>query len=132
MKHIFLIFSAVLLMTLSSGNLSAQTNTDLPGSDVITSLYPELSLHSAEGVRLCCFAAYGWHSASELKFNTESQPLPGEGDDIAKRLVSAGIVSALAEQFFMMEDGSYVVVSKIDIFEKLLSRYIINVDAKTK
>jgi|TARA_B110000908_G_C10134833_1_gene393927 hypothetical protein len=132
MKHIFLIFSAVLLMTLSSDNLSAQTNTDLPGSDVITSLYPELSLHSAEGVRLCCFAAYGWHSASELKFNTESQPLPGEGDDIAKRLVSAGIVSALAEQFFMMEDGSYVVVSKIDIFEKLLSRYIINVDAKTK
>jgi hypothetical protein len=132
MKHIFLIFSAVLLMTLSSDNLSAQTNTDLPGSDVITSLYPELSLHSAEGVRLCCFAAYGWHSASELKFNTETQPLPGEGDDIAKRLVSAGIVSALAEQFFMMEDGSYVVVSKIDIFEKLLSRYIINVDAKTK
>jgi hypothetical protein len=132
MKHIFLIFSAVLLMTLSSDNLSAQTNTDLPGSDVITSLYPELSLHSAEGVRLCCFAAYGWHSASELKFNTESQPLPGEGDDIAQRLVSAGIVSALAEQFFMMEDGSYVVVSKIDIFEKLLSRYIINVDAKTK
>ena len=132
MKHIFLIFSAVLLMTLSSDNLSAQTNTDLPGSDVITSLYPELSLNSAEGMRLCCFAAYGWHSASELKFNTESQPLPGEGDDIAKRLVSAGIVSALAEQFFMMEDGSYVVVSKIDIFEKLLSRYIINVDAKTK
>ena len=110
MKHIFLIFSAVLLMTLSLGNLSAQTNTDLPGSDVITSLYPELSLHSTEGVRLCCFAAYGWHSASELKFNAETQPLPGEGDDIAKRLISGGIVSALADQFFIMEDDSYVVI----------------------
>ena len=132
MKHIFLIFSAVLLMTLSSGNLSAQTNTDLPGSDVITSLYPELSLHSAEGVRLCCFAAYGWHSTPELKFETNAQPLPGEGGDIAKRLLNAGVVSEFEEQFFMMEDDNYVVVSKIDIFEKLLSRYIINVDAKTK
>jgi hypothetical protein len=132
MKHIFLIFSAVLLMTLSSGSLSAQTNTDLPGSDVITSLYPELSLHSAEGVSLCCFAAYGWHSASELKFNTETQPLPGEGDDIAKRLISGGIVSALADQFFIMEDDSYVVVSKITTFEKLLSRYIINSNVKKK
>ena len=132
MKHIFLIFSAVLLMTLSSGNLSAQTNTDLPGSDVITSLYPDLSLHSAEGMRLCCFAAYGWHSASELKFNTETQHLPGEGDDIAKRLISGGIVSALADQFFIMEDGSYVVVSRLDIFEKLLRRYVVNSNAKEK
>jgi len=132
MKHIFLIFSAVLLMTLSSGNLSAQTNTDLPGSDIVTSLYPELSLNSAEGVRLCCFAAYGWHSTSELKFHSVTQPLPGDGDDIAKRLISGGIVSALAEQFFIMEDESYVVVSKIDTFEKLLSRYIVNSNAKKK
>jgi len=83
-------------------------------------------------MRLCCFAAYGWHSASELKVNPETLPLPGEGDDIANRLVSAGIVPALAEQFFMMEDGSYVVVSKIDTFEKLLRRYIINSNAKKK
>jgi len=132
MKHIFLIFSAVLLMTLSSGNLSAQTTTDLPGSNVIASLYPELSLNSDEAVRLCCFAAYGWHSASELKFNTETQHLPGEGDDIAKRLISGGIVSALADQFFIMEDGSYVVVSRLDIFEKLLRRYVVNSNAKEK
>jgi len=132
MKHIFLIFSAVLLMTLSSENLSAQTTIDLPGSDVITSLYPELLLNSDEGVRLCCFAAYGWHSASELKFNTETQHLPGEGDDIAKRLISGGIVSALADQFFIMEDGSYVVVSRLDIFEKLLRRYVVNSNAKKK
>ena len=132
MKHIFLIFSAVLLMTLSSGNLSAQTNTDLPGSDVITSLYPELSLHSAEGVRLCCFAAYGWYSTTNLKFETNAQPLPGEGDDIAKRLLNAGVVSEFEDQFFIVEDDSYVVVSKITTFEKLLSRYIINSNVKIK
>jgi hypothetical protein len=59
-------------------------------------------------------------------------PLPGEGDNIAKRLISGGIVSALADQFFIMEDDSYVVVSKINTFEKLLSRYIINSNVKKK
>tara|TARA_B110000116_G_C16352024_1_gene365813 strand:+ start:157 stop:555 length:399 start_codon:yes stop_codon:yes gene_type:complete len=132
MKHTFLIFSAVLLITLSSDNLTAQTNTVLPGSDVITSIYPELSLNSVEGMRLCCFAAYGWYSTTNLKFETNVQPLPGEGDDIAKRLLNAGVVSEFEEQFFIMDDDNYVVVSKRDIFEKLLSRYIINVDAKTK
>ena len=132
MKHTFLIFSAVLLITLSSDNLTAQTNTDLPGSDVITSIYPELSLNSVEGMRLCCFAAYGWYSPPKFKFETNAQPLPGEGDDIAKRLLNAGVVSEFEEQFFIMDDDIYVVVSKRDIFEKLLSRYIINVDAKTK
>lgn len=132
MKHIFLLFSAVLLITLYSDNLTAQTNIDLPGADVITSIYPELSLTSVEGMRLCCFAAYGWYSTPKLKFKTNAQPLPGEGDDIARRLLHAGIVSELEEQFFMMDEDSYVVVSKIDIFEKLLSRYIINIEAKTK
>ena len=132
MKHTFLIFSTVLLTTLSSDNITAQTNTDLPGSEVITSIYPELSLTSVEGMRLCCFAAYGWYSTPQLKFETNAQPLPGEGDDIAKRLLNAGIVSEFEEQFFIMEDDIYVVVSKIDIFEKLLTRYIINANAKTK
>ena len=132
MKHTFIIFSSVLLITLSSDNLTAQTNTDLPGSDVITSIYPELSLNSVEGMRLCCFAAYGWYSTPKLKFETNAQPLPGEGDDIAKRLLNAGIVSEFEEQFFIMENDIYVVVSKRDIFEKLLTRYIINANAKTK
>ncbi|MBT6175359.1 MAG: hypothetical protein HOH96_07360 [Flavobacteriales bacterium] len=132
MKHTFLIFSTVLLTTLSSDNITAQTNTDLPGSEVITSIYPELSLNSDEGMRLCCFAAYGWYSTPKLKFETNAQPLPGEGDDIAKRLLNADIVSEFEEQFFIMENDIYVVVSKIDIFEKLLTRYIINANAKTK
>ena len=132
MKHIFLLFSAVLLITLYSDNLTAQTNIDLPGADVITSIYPELSLTSVEGMRLCCFAAYGWYSTPQLKFETNAQPLPGEGDDIARRLLNAGIVSEMEEQFFIMDEDNYVVVSKIDIFEKLLSRYIINIEAKTK
>jgi hypothetical protein len=132
MKQTFLIFSSVLLITLYSDNLTAQTNTDLPGSDVITSIYPELSLTSVEGMRLCCFAAYGWYSTPQLKFETNAQPLPGEGDDIAKRLLNAGVVSELEEQFFIMENDIYVVVSKIDTFEKLLTRYIINANAMTK
>ena len=132
MKQTFLIFSSVLLITMYSDNLTAQTNTDLPGSDVITSIYPELSLTSVEGMRLCCFAAYGWYSTPQLKFETNAQPLPGEGDDIAKRLLNAGVVSELEEQFFIMENDIYVVVSKIDTFEKLLTRYIINANAMTK
>jgi len=132
MKQTFLIFSSVLLITLYSDNLTAQTNIDLPGADVITSIYPELSLTSVEGMRLCCFAAYGWYSTPQLKFETNAQPLPGEGDDIAKRLLNAGVVSELEEQFFIMENDIYVVVSKIDTFEKLLTRYIINANAMTK
>jgi len=132
MKQTFLIFSSVLLITLYSDNLTAQTNTDLPGSDVITSIYPELSLTSVEGMRLCCFSAYGWYSTPQLKFETNAQPLPGEGDDIAKRLLNAGVVSELEEQFFIMENDIYVVVSKIDTFEKLLTRYIIYAIAMTK
>ena len=132
MKQLFFMLSSVLLLTLSSANLSAQTDNDLPGSDVINSLYPELFLNSAEGMRLCCFAAYGWYSTPKLKFETNPQPLPGEGDDIAKRLLNSGIVSEFEEQFFILEDDIYVVVSKINIFEKLLTRYIINANAKTK
>jgi hypothetical protein len=132
MKQLFFMLSSVLLLTLSSANLSAQTDNDLPGSDVINSLYPELFLNSAEGMRLCCFAAYGWHYAPDLKIAPTTQPLPGEGDDIAKRLISAGITSQLEEQFFTIEDEGYIVVSKIDTFEKVLSRYIINANSKKK
>lgn len=132
MKQLFFMLSSVLLLTLSSANLSAQTDYDLPGSDVINSLYPELSPNSAEGMRLCCFAAYGWHYAPDLKIVPTHQPLPGEGDDIAKRLISSGITSQLEEQFFTIEDEGYIVVSKIDTFEKVLSRYIINANSKKK
>ena len=132
MKQLFFMLSSVLLLTMSSATVSAQKNSELPGSDVIISLYPDLSPNSAEGMRLCCFAAYGWYSTPQLKFETNAQPLPGEGDDIARRLLNAGIVSEMEEQFFIMDEDNYVVVSKIDIFDKLLSRYIINIEAKTK
>ena len=132
MKHFFLILSSVILLTLSSPYVSGQTNNNLPGSDIITSLYPELFLSSAEGMRLCCFAAYGWHYASELKISITNQPLPGEGNDIAKRLISAGITSQLEEQIFTIEGEGYVVVFNINTFEKILSRYIINANAKKK
>ena len=132
MKQLFFILSSVLLLTLSSATVSAQNNSDLPGSDVINSLYPELSPNSAEGMRLSCFASYGWHYAQDLKIAPTHQPLPGEGGDIAKRLISAGITSQLEEQFFTMEGEGYVVVSNIDTFEKLLGRYIINADSKKK
>ena len=132
MKQLFFILSSILLLTLSSVNVSAQNNNNLPGSDVINSLYPELFSSSAEGMRLCCFAAYGWHYAPDLKIPPTIQPLPGEGDDIAKRLISAGITSQLEEQIFTMEGEGYVVVSNIDTFEKVLSRYMINANSKKK
>ena len=132
MKQLFFMLSSVLLLTMSSATVSAQKNSELPGSDVITSLYPDLSPNSAEGMRLCCFAAYGWHYAPVLKIAPTHQPLPGAGDDIAKRLISAGISSQLEEQFFTLEGEGYIVVSKIDTFEKVLSRYIINANSKKK
>mgnify|MGYP001190924535 CR=1 FL=1 len=132
MKQTFLIYLTVLLISMSLGHFSAQTNADLPGSVVINSIYPELSLQSEQGMRLCCFAAYGWHSTQELKFEAATQPLPGEGDDIAKRLVVAGIVSDLSEQFFTMDDGSFVVVSKLETFEKQMSRYVVNANSHRK
>ena len=132
MKQIFLAFSGVLLLSFTSLNLSAQTTSDLPGSEIILSIYPDLDIDSEEAIRLSCFAAYGWHLVEELKFDVESQPLPGSSENLAERLLTAQILPVNHEQYFTTEDGMYIVVSKIDTFDKVLGRYIINANAKKK
>ena len=105
-------------------NLSAQA--DFPGSEVVAKVFGQERLDTDTAAELCCFAAYGWHQSPELKSSQISQQLPKTGDGIAERLLMAGITSQPEAQFFSLEDGSYVVVSSEDTFNKVYERFLIN------
>ncbi|MGY8917094.1 MAG: hypothetical protein ACKVJ6_02365 [Flavobacteriales bacterium] len=126
MKQITFLFLVILIMTFSSLDLSAQTASSIPGSDIVTPLFPELSLDSDEGMKLCCFAAYGWQIVEELKSEVESSPLPFEGESIAERLLIAGLLPVQHKQFFRLNDGRIVVVINDDMFKRSLNRFVTN------
>ena len=110
-------------------NLTAQA--DFPGSDVVVKVFGLDVLDSDSAAELCCFASYGWHQSPELKSSQISQQLPNTGDGIAERLLISGITPQLEAQYFSLEDGSYVVVSSVDTFNKVFERFLINYNVKT-
>jgi hypothetical protein len=130
MKQIFTVFTSVILLFIFSPILDAQV--EFPGSDAVSKVLGVEFLDTEAAAELCCFAAYGWHKSPELKFNNIYLPLPNTGDGIAERLLSAGVTPQIEEQFFSLEDGSYVIVSSIDNFDKILGRFLINYSANEK
>ena len=74
---------------------------------------------------LCCFAEYGWHNAIEIKFEG-IKPVALKSDDVAVELLKLGIEPLPSEQYFTTPNGKVVVVARDDVFEKILSRYLIN------
>jgi len=117
MKYFFslLIFTAVV-----SAELPAQQ--ELPGQSAVEAVFGKSSDLDLE---LCCFAAYGWHVAPEMKHN---KPVLGRisSDDISQYLLENDIRPTEEEQYFQLADGRYVVVSTIDTFSKVFGRYLIN------
>jgi len=130
MKQIFTFFASVVLLYYFSPNLVAQIQ--FPGSDAVSKVMGVDFLDTDAAAELCCFATYGWHKSAELKFNNSTTPLPSTGDGIAERLLSAGVTPQIEEQFFSLEDGSYVIVSSIENFDKILDRFLINYSANEK
>ena len=130
MKQIFSVFSSLLLLLILAPNLTAQTV--LPGSDVVSKVFGIKFLESDPAAELCCFAAYGWHQSPVLKSSQISQQLPNTGDGIAERLLISGVTPQPEAQYFSLEDGSYVVVSSVDTFNKVYERFLINYHVKTK
>jgi len=130
MKQIFSVFSSVILLMIFVPNLTAQA--DFPGSEVVVKIFGQEVLGTDYASELCCFAAYGWHQSQELKSSQISQELPNTGDGIAERLLISGVTPQPEAQFFSLEDGSYVVVSSVDTFNKVFERFLINYNAKTK
>ena len=111
-------------------NLTAQA--DFPGSEAVVKVFGQEVLGTDYAAELCCFAAYGWHQSPELKSSQISQELPNTGDGIAERLLISGVTPQPEAQFFTLEDGSYVVVSSVDTFNKVYERFLINYHVKTK
>ena len=77
---------------------------------------------------LCCFAEYGWHNAIEIKFEGIT-PVALKSDDVAVELLKLGIEPLPSEQYFTTPNGRIVVVARDDVFEKILSRYLINLNS---
>ncbi|HHZ97780.1 MAG TPA: hypothetical protein EYN67_20055 [Flavobacteriales bacterium] len=127
MKQIFLVFSGVLFLSLSGSSIYGQS--ELPGSAEVKSVYEISEITSNQQIELCCFAAYGWHFATELKFEVDELTLLGSGDNIAERLLQSEIMPLENEQFFKLSDGRYVVVSSQSTFDKVFGRYLINMNA---
>jgi|TARA_B110000196_G_C21058516_1_gene621155 hypothetical protein len=130
MKQIFTVFSSVLVIFIFPPNLDAQV--EFPGSDAVTKVMGVDFLDTDAAAELCCFAKYGWHKSAILKFNNSFVPLPNNGDGIAERLLYAGVTPQIEEQFFSLEDGSFVIVSSIDNFDKVLDRFLINYSVNEK
>jgi hypothetical protein len=53
-------------------------------------------------------------------------------NNIAEQLFEAGISNELDEQFFALDDGTFLVVSSLSNFEKILGRYLINVNSQNR
>ena len=111
-------------------NLTAQA--DFPGIEVVSKVFDLESLDTNSAAELCCFAVYGWHQSPVLKSSQISQQLPNTGDGIAERLLISGVTPQPEAQYFTLEDGSYVVVSSVDTFNKVYERFLINYHVKTK
>ena len=130
MKQILSVFSSVILLMFFAPNLTAQA--DFPGSEVVLKVFGLEALDADSAAELCCFAAYGWHQSPVLKSSQISQQLPNTGDGIAERLLISGVTAQPEAQYFTLEDGSYVVVSSVDTFNKVFERFRINYHVKTK
>jgi hypothetical protein len=106
--------------------VSLTAQSDLPGQAAVVSVYGadvELDLTK------CCFAAYGWHIALEVKTEDIGGLIFTEYN-LAKQLFEAGISYEKEEQYYAIDDGRYLVVSSAENFEKVLSRYLVNVNSQ--
>ncbi|PCJ82326.1 MAG: hypothetical protein COA49_02165 [Bacteroidetes bacterium] len=126
MKQIFLVFSAILLMSLIPP--SAYCQSDIPGSSDVKSVFGITQIETDDDLELCCFAAYGWHLVDELKFDAEISEFPFEDISIVERLLKFGLRPIDTEQYYQLEDGRIVVILSRSNFEKILDRFIRNVN----
>ena len=121
MKHFF-----SLIFLISSSAFLCLGQSEIPGQTTFEAVYGktvEIDYFK------CCFAAYGWHKASEIKFEgVQIQNL--QTDDIAFELLQLGIEPSNAEQYFTTPSGQIVIVSKEENFKKVYDRFLINLDAK--
>lgn len=102
--------------------------SDLPGQSAVEAVYgTDVDLDLTK----CCFAAYGWHIAIGIK-SEEISTMKFSTNNIAEQLFEAGISNELDEQFFALDDGTFLVVSSLSNFEKILGRYLINVNSQNR
>ena len=117
MKYFFslLIFTAVV-------NAELPAQQELPGQSAVEAVFGKSSELDLER---CCFAAYGWHIAPEMKHNHPTLDRINS-DNISEYLLENDIRPTEVEQFFQLSDGRYVVVATIDTFSKVFGRYLMN------
>ena len=117
-----------LLFLMSGAATFVVAQSDLPGQSAVEAVFGadvELDLTK------CCFAAYGWHIAIGIK-SEEISTMKFSTNNIAEQLFEAGISNELDEQFFALDDGTFIVVSSLSNFEKVLGRYLINVNSQNR
>ena len=117
-----------LLFLMSGAAIFVVAQSDLPGQSAVEAVFGtdvELDLTK------CCFAAYGWHIAIGIK-SEEISTMKFSTNNIAEQLFEAGISNELDEQFFALDDGTFIVVSSLSNFEKVLGRYLINVNSQNR
>jgi len=117
-----------LLFLMSGAAIFVVAQSDLPGQSAVEAVFGtdvELDLTK------CCFAAYGWHIAIGIK-SEEISTMKFSTNNIAEQLFEAGISNELDEQFFALDDGTFLVVSSLSNFEKVLGRYLINVNSQNR
>ena len=117
-----------LLFLMSGAAIFVVAQSDLPGQSAVEAVFGtdvELDLTK------CCFAAYGWHIAIGIK-SEEISTMKFSTNNIAEQLFEAGISNELNEQFFALDDGTFLVVSSLSNFEKILGRYLINVNSQNR
>ena len=123
MKHIL----TLLLLATMCGPLG-YSQADIPGAKAYEKAFgtdTELNLEK------CCFAAYGWHIAEEVK-NEGVQIDTLNSDDVAVELLISSVNPQISEQYFTTPDGRIVVVSSQAQFDKVLERFLVNVNASNR
>ena len=117
-----------LLFLMSGAATFVVAQSDLPGQSAVEAVYgTDVDLDLTK----CCFAAYGWHIAIGIK-SEEISTMKFSTNNIAEQLFEAGISNELDEQFFALDDGTFLVVSSLSNFEKILGRYLINVNSQNR
>jgi hypothetical protein len=117
-----------LLFLMSGAATFVVAQSDLPGQSAVEAVYgTDIDLDLTK----CCFAAYGWHIAIGIK-SEEISTMKFSTNNIAEQLFEAGISNELDEQFFALDDGTFLVVSSLSNFEKILGRYLINVNSQNR
>ena len=117
-----------LLFLMSGAAIFVVAQSDLPGQSAVEAVFGtdvELDLTK------CCFAAYGWHIAIGIK-SEEISTMKFSTNNIAEQLFEAGISNELDEQFFALDDGTFLVVSSLKKKKKVLGRYLINVNSQNR